>query len=213
MDGYTQTKVESEQLALRYQRDEKVPIVVLRPGFIYGPRDRTVLPKLIENLRNGMVRYLGSGKQALNTIYVGNLVDAILLALTKPGIEGQIFNLTDGEAVSKRRFIETVADGAGAPRPKGKVPLWVARLAAWWMERSARTARRSAAAALDTGPTQVPRPQPRFQHCEGSPRPGLSAAFHLRRGHARDGSLAEGEHVESQQLLLFSRPSRTGAVP
>src|SRR5437762_11688512 len=51
--------VESEKLALDYYREHKVPVVVLRPGFIYGPRDRTVLLKLIENLRNGIVRYLG----------------------------------------------------------------------------------------------------------------------------------------------------------
>ena len=51
VDGYTQSKVESEQLALRYHREHGVPVVVLRPGFIYGPRDRTVLPNLIEKLR------------------------------------------------------------------------------------------------------------------------------------------------------------------
>ncbi len=138
MDGYTQTKVESEQLAQKYQREHGVPVVILRPGFIYGPRDRTVLPKLIDNLRAGQVRYLGSGEQAMNTIYVGNLVDAALLAAEKPGVIGQVFNLTDGERVSKRRFIEGIADGLGLPPPKGSVPLWVARLAAWWMEGAAR---------------------------------------------------------------------------
>jgi nucleoside-diphosphate-sugar epimerase len=138
MDGYTQTKVESEKLALRYHKEHGVPVVVLRPGFIYGPRDRTVLPKLIENLRQGQVRYLGSGTQALNTIYVGNLVEAAFLAAEKPNVIGKVFNLTDGEAVSKRRFIEAVADGAGVPRPTRSVPLFVARFAAWIMERRAR---------------------------------------------------------------------------
>src|SRR5438876_5076340 len=52
-DGYTQSKVEAEQLALAYYRDGGVPVVVLRPGFVYGPRDRTVLPRLIDNLRRG----------------------------------------------------------------------------------------------------------------------------------------------------------------
>src|ERR1700730_11723866 len=47
MDGYTQTKVESEHLVLQYQREHGIPAVVLRPGFIYGPRDRTVLAKLV----------------------------------------------------------------------------------------------------------------------------------------------------------------------
>src|SRR4051812_13318886 len=108
IDGYTQTKVEAEQLALRYQREYGVPVVVLRPGFIYGPRDRTVLPKLVENLRNGVVRYLGSGESALNTIYVGNLVEAAFQAAERPGVVGQVYNLTDGERVTKRRFIEAV---------------------------------------------------------------------------------------------------------
>ncbi len=139
VDGYTQTKVESEQLALRYQRDHGVPVVVLRPGFVYGPRDRTVLPRLLDNLRAGKVRYLGGGgKRAMNTIYVVNLAEAALLAAEKPNVVGQVFNLTDGEFVSKRRFIEGIADGLGVPRPQSSVPLWVARLGAWWMEGAAR---------------------------------------------------------------------------
>jgi nucleoside-diphosphate-sugar epimerase len=139
MDGYTQSKVEAEQLALQYQREHGVPVVVLRPGFIYGPRDRTVLPKLIDNLRKGKVRYIGGGRKALNTIYVGNLVEAAFLAAESPGAVGEVFNLTDGETVSKRRFIETIADGLGLPRPKPvSVPLWLARVLAWWREGQAR---------------------------------------------------------------------------
>src|SRR5262249_12996562 len=95
MDGYTQTKVESERLALQYQREQGVPVVVLRPGFVYGPRDRTVLPRLIESLRRGELPYLGGGKRALNTIYVANLIDAIFLAIQTPGAVGKIYNLTD----------------------------------------------------------------------------------------------------------------------
>jgi 2-alkyl-3-oxoalkanoate reductase len=138
VDGYTQTKVEGEALALQYHREHGVPVVVLRPGFVYGPRDRTVLPKLIASLRNGEMRYLGGGKRALNTIFVRNLTDAVFLAVEKPQAVGQIYNLTDGEFVSKRRFIEAVADGLGLPRPTRSLPLWVARLLAWSMERQAR---------------------------------------------------------------------------
>lgn len=139
MDGYTQTKVEAEQLTLRYQREHGVPVVVLRPGFIYGPRDRTVVPKLIENLKARKVRWLGGGKGALNTIAVANLVDAILLALEKEGVVGQVYNLTDGETVSKRRFIEALVQGLDlpAPRPIG-VPVWLAKLLASFLEKRAR---------------------------------------------------------------------------
>jgi len=138
VDGYTQSKVEAEQLALAYHRDHRVPVVVLRPGFIYGPRDRTVLPKLIEAIRTGELRYLGDGSKALNTIYVKNLVGAILLAAEKPEAVGQVYNLTDDEPVSKRRFFEAIADGMSLPRPSKSIPLWLARLLARVMERRAR---------------------------------------------------------------------------
>ncbi len=147
MDGYTQTKVEAERLALQFQREQALPVVVLRPGFVYGPRDRTVLPRLIETLRTRQMVYIGGGRRAMNTIYVGNLVDAIFLAAEQPQAVGQVYNLTDGELVSKRKFIDAIADGAALERPTRSVPLWLARIAAWFMERRARR----------TGATQAPR--------------------------------------------------------
>lgn len=139
MDGYTQTKVEAEKLALLYYREHKVPVVVLRPGFIYGPRDRTVVPKLIENLTARKVRWLGGGRGALNTIYVGNLVDAIFLAIERENAVGQVYNVTDGERVTKRRFIEALVQGLGLPAPRPlSVPIWLARPLATLMERRAR---------------------------------------------------------------------------
>jgi nucleoside-diphosphate-sugar epimerase len=137
-DGYTQSKVESEQLALKYYQDFGVPVVILRPGFVYGPRDRTVLPKIIDNLRGHQVRYPGGGEAAMNTIFVGNFVQAVLLALDNPTAVGQTYNLTDGEFVSKRRFIETICDGLELDKPTGKPPLWLAKMVTWISEKKAR---------------------------------------------------------------------------
>jgi nucleoside-diphosphate-sugar epimerase len=139
IDGYTQTKVEAEQQVLHAYRANGLPVVVLRPGFVYGPRDRTVLPRLIDLLRRRHFNYLGGGKRALNCIYVGNLVDAVSLAVEKPAAVGQVYNLTDGEAVSKRRFIEALIHGLNLPpaRPVSP-PIWLARIMAAWMEGRAR---------------------------------------------------------------------------
>jgi nucleoside-diphosphate-sugar epimerase len=139
IDSYTQTKAEAERVALQYQRDYQVPVVVLRPGFVYGPRDRNVLPRLIDSLRTRKLRYLGGGRRALNTIYVGNLVDAVFLAAEKPQAIGNIYNLTDGEFVSKKQFIGKITESLDLPPPKAApVPLWLARILAWGMERQAR---------------------------------------------------------------------------
>jgi nucleoside-diphosphate-sugar epimerase len=138
-DGYSQSKVEAEQLALRYYHDFGVPVVVLRPGFVYGPRDRAVMPRLIEGLRQGTMRYPGArGHRALNTIYVGNLVEAVFLAVENELAVGQIYNLTDGEFVSKRRFVEKVADAMGLPHPHRTPPYWLSWLVTWAYEKAAR---------------------------------------------------------------------------
>jgi 2-alkyl-3-oxoalkanoate reductase len=134
IDGYTQSKVEAERLALEYHRKQNVPVTILRPGFIYGPRDRSVLPRIVTRLKERSIMYIARGRFALNTTYVGNLVDAILLAVNSPAAVGEVFNITDGEFVSKRQFFEAIADGAGVPRPWGTVPVWLARFVANWRE-------------------------------------------------------------------------------
>lgn len=140
IDGYTQSKVEAERLAFQYRRKQNVPVTILRPGFVYGPRDRMMLPRLIDRLRERSVIYIAHGKYALNTTYVGNLADAVALAIDNPAAVGEVFNITDGEFVSKRRFFETAADGLGVPRPRSfpSVPIWLARILANWRESKFR---------------------------------------------------------------------------
>jgi len=134
IDGYTLTKVESELLVCDYIRNFKLPAVILRPGFIYGPRDRTVLPKLTERLRSGKFAYLGSPDKLMNNTYVGNLCEAIWLAVERDDAVGEVFNIRDPRAVTKREFIETVCDAAGIARPSKIVPLPVAKFVAKAME-------------------------------------------------------------------------------
>ena len=127
LDGYTRTKAEAEVLLKQHVAQHKLPAVILRPGFIYGPGDRHVVPRLIEQLRAGKMKLLGDGQKLLNNTYVGNLVDAVMLALREPTrAVGETFNIRDERLVSREEFIGTIADYLGLPRP-GKVPLAMAR--------------------------------------------------------------------------------------
>ncbi len=134
IDGYTLTKVESEDLARERFNAGSFPLVVLRPGFVYGARDRTVLPRLVERLASGGFKYLGSGEQLLNNVYIDNLVDAVFLAISRDDVLGEVFNITDDRLVSKREFIGTIARGAGLDEPTKSVPLGVAKVLATLME-------------------------------------------------------------------------------
>lgn len=143
IDGYTLTKVEAEQLVMQHVHHHGLPAVVLRPGFIYGPRDRTIVPQLIQRLRRGQFAYLGPPDRVMNNTYVGNLVEAIFLAIDNPQAVGRIYNITDGRLVTKREFIETIARAAGCPLPTRVVPLPVARVVARLLEGVYRLLRRS----------------------------------------------------------------------
>ena len=134
IDGYTLTKVEAENLVREHIRERQLPAVVLRPGFIYGPRDRTIIPKVLARLKSGGFKFLGTGQQLLNNTYVGNLVEAIFLAIEKDDVVGEVFNITDDRLVSRREFIGTLCDNAGIPVPNKSVPLPVAKTLANLME-------------------------------------------------------------------------------
>ena len=135
IDGYTLTKVESEQVVQKQIAEKNLPAVILRPGFIYGPRDRTVLPRILEKLQQGKVKFLGSGEQLMNNTFVGNLTDAIFHALNKDDVAGRIYNITDGRLVTKLEFLNTIAELAGYPQPTKHVPLGVAKTLAGILEK------------------------------------------------------------------------------
>ena len=138
LDAYTRSKTEAEQLVLRYHAERNLPASIVRPGFIYGERDRTVLPKLLTNLRRGTFAYFGSGDQALNCIYVKNLVRGLFLAAECPEALGEVFNLTDGRHISKRQFVSRVAELAGLKPPTRKIPRGVAKVLATVVEGVAK---------------------------------------------------------------------------
>lgn len=138
IDGYTLTKIESEDLVLDRANAGSCPVVVLRPGFVYGRRDRTVVPRLLERLQAGAVKFLGSGEQLMNNTYVGNLVDAVFLAVARDDVLGEVFNITDERLVTKREFIGTIAREAGLAEPTRSVPLGLAKFIAGVMERTWR---------------------------------------------------------------------------
>jgi nucleoside-diphosphate-sugar epimerase len=138
LDAYTRSKTEAEALVLEYHRTRGLPAAIVRPGFIYGERDRTVLPKLLFNLKRGTFVYFGSGEQQLNCIYVKNLVEGIFLAAENPAAIGEVFNLTDGERVSKRMFVGRVAELAGLHPPTRHIPIGLARVLAKLFEGGAK---------------------------------------------------------------------------
>jgi nucleoside-diphosphate-sugar epimerase len=137
LDGYTKTKAEAEIIIQRHIHEHGLPAVILRPGFIYGPGDRHALPRLIEKIQAGKMKFLGRGDRLLNNTSVENLCDAILLAIEKPDTIGETFNIRDERLVTREEFVNTIADYLGKPHPP-HLPEWLGRMLVGPIERFAR---------------------------------------------------------------------------
>lgn len=139
LDAYNQSKAESEELILNYKYKNPVKVIVLRPGFVYGPGDRHVLPGVISALKKGIFVHIGNGENKLDQISVINVAEAVRLALAVSVTKDRVFNITDGELVSRKEFVNTIADHLKIARPTKSIPKLVGRLLAIACDRIGRT--------------------------------------------------------------------------
>ena len=137
-DPYIDSKIESEKLVRKYA-EYGLATTILRPGFMYGPRDRRFMKRVMEKLRHGSFKFIGDGKNKLNLNYVGNFADAVVLSSETEESIGKIYNIAnDDKSLDMQTFAFKVADAWGYDRPSGHIPLGVAKIATSIMETSAR---------------------------------------------------------------------------
>ena len=104
-DSYGDAKLQEEHLALKYHHRHGLPVVILRPPYVYGPYD-SFSTNLITKLRKGQWVSFDGGRGVLNAVFVENLVDAILLALVVENAIGEALFVTDGHPIEWRQCIE-----------------------------------------------------------------------------------------------------------
>ncbi len=132
-DYYQESKTEGELLALEYSAQGKLPIVVFRPGGIYGPRDIRFL-KLFKAIQRGRFVMLGSGNILYQLIYIDDLVDGIILCGTKPEAVGNVYVLTGDAPFTLNEFMATIANVLGKDPPRWRIPVWPVYLAGFVCE-------------------------------------------------------------------------------
>jgi len=86
-------------------KDSTFPIVILRPGTIYGPGGDLYTPMMGFSLMNKLFVVIGNGKFELPLVYVDNLADAIIRAIQSGKADHQIFNVVDSERIDKKEYM------------------------------------------------------------------------------------------------------------
>jgi nucleoside-diphosphate-sugar epimerase len=102
-DPYTYSKVMQEQVAWEAHRERGLPLVVIRPGVIYGP-GRGALSNRI-GLQIGSRMFRIGGRRQLPYVYVDHVATALRQASLEPGIVGEAFNVVDDELPSGKQVL------------------------------------------------------------------------------------------------------------
>lgn len=132
-DYYQDSKTEGEKVALEYMAQQEMPVVVFRPGGIYGPGDLRFL-KLFKSIKKQRFIMFGSGEIKYQLIYIDDLVDGIILCGEHQAAPGQIFILTGEHPVTLNQFARTAAKVMQVPPPRLHFPILPVYLAGFLCE-------------------------------------------------------------------------------
>ncbi len=125
---YAATKAHAEAAVVE-ANGAGLETVVVRPRFVWGAGDTTLLPILVDLARKGRLRWIGGGRQLTATTHVDNTVEGLVLAAQR-GLPGNAYFVTDGSPVVFREFVTALLATQGVQAPEGELPLWAARLVA-----------------------------------------------------------------------------------
>jgi nucleoside-diphosphate-sugar epimerase len=124
---YGRSKLEAEEVALSFT--DRVPVTIIRPPTVFGPRDTDVLG-VFKCTRYRLAPCLAGPDRMISIIYVEDLVAGILTAALASRSRGEVYFLANPKPVVWREFVLQVARIAGCRSITLRVPLLAMRLAA-----------------------------------------------------------------------------------
>jgi nucleoside-diphosphate-sugar epimerase len=102
-DAYGFGKLKQEELVREYGEKYKLPYVILRPGYVFGPGKQELNGRVGINTFGFFTQVDGS--HLLPLTFVDNCAEAIVLAGLKAGVDGEVFNVVDDDLLTSRQFL------------------------------------------------------------------------------------------------------------
>ncbi len=137
-DPYGISKWEAEQGLMEIGKATGMQIVILRPPLVYGPDVKGNFAQLLRVMEKPLPLPLGSIRNQRSLIYLGNLVDVILLCATHPAAANQTYLVSDGNDVATPDLIRLLAVKMQVKPLVIPCPVWMLRLMAGVAGKSAQ---------------------------------------------------------------------------
>jgi nucleoside-diphosphate-sugar epimerase len=132
---YPHTKAIAEQRVLAANGENGLQTCALRPHLIWGPRDRHLVPRLLERAHYGQLRRVGRGKNLIDMVYVENAAAAHLQAADamqpnsaggRSAVGGRAYFISQDEPVNCWQWIDQLLGLAAMPPLRRSIPTRVA---------------------------------------------------------------------------------------
>lgn len=123
-DAYIRNKAQSERALFRLHQRHGLPVVTIRPPFVYGPGNPFYREAFFwDRLRdNRPVIVPGDGRRLMQFVYIKDLVSAMLSAMTVPAAVGHAFNIANPRPLTQLELVQAFARAAGKKLSIVRVP-------------------------------------------------------------------------------------------
>jgi len=122
---YSSTKARAEQQVRAASRSGEFETVVVRPRFVWGRGDTTLLPTMMQMVKARRFAWIGGGNHLTSTTHVDNTVEGLVLGAER-GRPGEAYFVTDGDPVVFREFVSQLLRTQGVEPPTRSLPARVA---------------------------------------------------------------------------------------
>ncbi|MSV35933.1 MAG: SDR family oxidoreductase [Bryobacterales bacterium] len=124
MDLYTRNKATSERALFRLHQRMGLPVVTLRPPFIYGPGNPIYREAFFwDRMRASRTIIVpGDGRRLMQFVYVKDVVRAAMTALVEPNAVGHAFNIANARPISQTELVEALAKICRKPANFVRIP-------------------------------------------------------------------------------------------
>jgi nucleoside-diphosphate-sugar epimerase len=133
---YAASKAAAEKIAMDHHRNHGIPVTIIRPTNIYGPRSRHWTDRPTELIRKRLMN-LPKGFGKSNTVFVENVVEGIVCACKELAAIGEVFNISDDFLVDWDEFFLNYASVFGIRKIR-VLPAWIMKSIAGSMEFTSR---------------------------------------------------------------------------
>ena len=133
---YAAAKAAAEEVAVHFCRSYDIPLTIIRPANIYGPRSVVWTDRPAEVIRKGLMN-LPKGFGKSNTVFVENVVEGIVCACNSPVAIGETFNISDDFLLGWDEFFLNYASVFGKKKIR-VLPVWLMKSIARSMEYISR---------------------------------------------------------------------------